>query len=100
MLSAKQEEGLVSIEHFRNELWAQIGAAIKRGEPHILINSGELHRAVGGYPGPDHRMPTCCDVMRAEMQTGDSLVESPEKGNGANLTIRYMLPRGTHAQRS
>ena len=37
-----------------------------RGAGHVEINSGELHRAVGGYPGADHRMPMCCDAMYEE----------------------------------
>lgn len=59
----------------------------------IEINSGSLHRAVGGYPGPDNRMPICCNAMRNMMQDGDEILETPPQGQGANLTIRYKLPR-------
>jgi len=68
------------------------GAAVN-GLPYLDINSGHLHRLVGGYPGPNHRMPVCCGAMRGEMQPGDIIIDQPPKGNGASLTIRYRLPR-------
>jgi 5-methylcytosine-specific restriction protein A len=49
---------------------------------------------VGGYPGENHRMPVCCEVMRSTMAPGDQVVETPPSGKGAALTIRYRLPRG------
>lgn len=67
--------------------------AQKRGADHVEINAGEVHRTVGRYPGPDHRMRTLCDVMRSEMKRGDNILVSPRLGNGAGLTIRYSLPR-------
>jgi hypothetical protein len=78
---------------FHNELRAQIERAQKRGAEHVEINAGELHRTLGGYPGLDHRMPQCCDVMRQEMQDGDEVIHTPDKGQGASLTIRYKVPR-------
>ena len=59
----------------------------------VEVNSGKLHRRVGGYPGSDRRMPICCRVMRAAMEPGDEIIKSPPKGDGASLTIRYVLPR-------
>lgn len=59
----------------------------------VNVNSGELHRLVGGYPDRNHKMPICCDVMRKAMQPGDIVLNSPPKGGGATLTIRYVLPR-------
>lgn len=38
-------------------------------------------------------MPTCCNVMYAAMTQGDEVLRSPPKGKGANLFIRYRLPR-------
>ena len=46
----------------------------------VGITAGALHRRVGGYPGSDHRMPVCCDVMRSVMGAGDSIVAQPPKG--------------------
>lgn len=81
-------------DDFRKELHAQIQRAIRQGRPHVEINAGELHRAVGGYPGESHRMPMCCQAMRDELQNGDAtVVFETTSGNGAALTIRYKLPR-------
>jgi 5-methylcytosine-specific restriction protein A len=80
-------------DDFRSELHDQLEKAAKRGATSIEINSGELHRRVGGYPGAGHRMPVCCDVMNGERQDGDDVVSRPPKGKGASLTIRYRLPR-------
>lgn len=80
------------IEDFRAEIDAQIGRARTQGRPHIEINSGELHRVIGGYPGGGHhRMPLCCEAMRSAMKAGDEIVFEPPKGKGASLTIRYKL---------
>lgn len=57
------------------------------------VHAGQLHRRVGGYPGPSHAMPVCCSVMRAAMRPGDLVTAQPPKGKGASLTIRYRLPR-------
>jgi len=56
---------------------------------YIDIVSGDVHRLVGGYPGRDHSMPVCCDVMRQRMNGDDFEVEGPLKGKGATLKIRY-----------
>ena len=61
--------------------------------PYIDVVSADLHRQVGGYPGPDHRMPVCCSVMTGAMVTGDTVISSPPGGKGASLVIRYRLPR-------
>jgi hypothetical protein len=42
-----------SFDHFQRELRAQLDRAEKRRAKNIVVNSGELHRAVGGYPGPN-----------------------------------------------
>ena len=54
----------------------------------IIINSGELHTFIGGYPGPDHRMPSCCRAMRLVCNNTDVIIEEPLQGNGATLTIK------------
>jgi 5-methylcytosine-specific restriction protein A len=56
-----------------------------------VITAGQLHRDVGGYPGPSHRMPVCCSVMRQEMSHRDKVVAEPPKGAGASLTISYRV---------
>lgn len=59
----------------------------------IVIKSGDLHRLVGDYPGTDHRMPICCNVMRKNMKNGDEVLSEPPSGAGATLTIKYQFPR-------
>lgn len=61
---------------------------------YVDINSGKLHRYVGGYPGTNHRMPLCCEVMYQFQKDGDKkIADETEKGQGASITIRYKLPR-------
>lgn len=73
------------------EAWMR--RAESAGERYLHVQAGELHRAVGGYPGAHHRMPTCCDAMRAAMRPGDVIVHRPPKGRGATYAVRYVLPR-------
>ena len=82
-------------EDFRKDLGQRLSRTEKQGKRHVDIKSGDLHQSVGGYPGPDHRIPICCDVMYSEMRTGDKLLQAPPKGKGASVMIRYLLPRGT-----
>ena len=57
------------------------------------MRAGDLRRIDRGYPGPDHRMPVCCDVMYAEMlDAADAILAAPPKGKGASLVIEYLLP--------
>ncbi len=81
-------------DDFRAALHARLRAGHRRGQRWIDINSGDLHRALGGYPGPNHAMANCCSVMRQELGQKDAVVTTPPKGAaGASLTIRYRLPR-------
>lgn len=78
---------------FRRALYEAFDTAAHSGEPSITINAGVLHRTLGGYPGPGHRMPICCSVMREMMGQDDVLIASPPQGNGARLTVEYHIPR-------
>jgi len=80
-------------DDFRDTLSAIFVKSEELGLVAIEVKSGNLHHQVGDYPGGDHRMPVCCNVMRKEMKGEDSVVSEPPKGKGANLVIRYMLPR-------
>ena len=80
-------------DDFRAALLRQLAEAEKNGEAHCEVKAGDLHREVGGYPDAEHRMPTCCGVMRQAMTGKDRILEAPGSGYGANLLIRYMLPR-------
>lgn len=80
---------MVSFDHFRQELHAQMDRAAQRGQRHIVVNAIELHVALGMFPGPNHY--TAADVMELERKPGDVLLV--ERNNTAGLTIRYLLPR-------
>ena len=41
---------MVSVDHFRQGLLAQMDRAAHGGRIDVLINSGELYRSLGGYP--------------------------------------------------
>ncbi len=55
----------------------------------IDLNSGEIHRVLGHYPGTNHRMPVCCEFMYEKMNGDDKVLYAPPKGKGATLKIRY-----------
>lgn len=57
----------------------------------VDVKSGDLHRVVGGYPGSNHRMPTCCTTMKRAMRGNDKILSMPPKGHGATLLIRYFM---------
>ena len=80
-------------DEFRAALQTMLKAAQDGSAVSIDIEAGQLHRKVGGYPGPGHRMPVCCAVMYDEQRAGDELIAQPPKGKGASLKIRYRLPR-------
>lgn len=80
----------INIDTFRGALKKKLSES--KGDS-MVITSRELHCLVSGYPSRNHRMPTCCRAMREAMQPGDREIDSPSKGNGATLTIRYVLPR-------
>jgi len=87
------ESVVPSFDHFQRELRAQFDRAEKRRAQTIVVNSGELHRAVGGYPGPNERLQTCCEVMKEEVRSGDVIMGDLDNCRGAALIIRYQLPR-------
>jgi 5-methylcytosine-specific restriction protein A len=80
-------------EEFREEIRARLRKAAGEEQKAVILDSRVIHRALGGYPGIDHRMPSCCEAMYDEMRAGDEIVEAPPKGRGATLRIRYRLPR-------
>lgn len=80
-------------DEFRDALKSAFRDETARGADHLVINAGELHRRLGGYPAPNHQMPSCCNAMYDEKKPTDTVVQTPPKGRGASLTIRYRLPR-------
>lgn len=80
-------------EDFRARLDLLLDEADSVGQTYSILTASDLHRQVGGYPGLNHRMANCCQVMLGRMQPGDQILEAPPSGKGASLTIRYRLPR-------
>ena len=82
---------MVSIDHYRDELVAQLGRAAGLGRIDILTNAAELCRSLLKSPQTAQEMGRCCDAMQAEMKPGDSMII--DRANGAGMTVRYLLPR-------
>ena len=83
----------MTADDFRAELAGLFEGAAKAGRGTIVVRAGDLRRAVGGYPGTNHRMPVCCNVMYAEMVDGvDEVLSASASGLGASVAIEYVLP--------
>ncbi len=80
-------------KRFQSELDSIFALAQQEGKSFIEVKSGDLHRSVGGYPGPNHRIPLCCVVMKRNMKADDQILQQPPSGQGATLIIRFKLPR-------
>jgi len=80
-------------QDFQRELDNIFATATKQGKTYVDVKAGDLHRRVGGYPRPNHRMPVCCEVMKRNMKPQDQVLQQPPSGKGASLIIRYKLPR-------
>ncbi len=78
---------------FRRELQAVFEEAGRTGAVSVTVHAGDLHRRVGGYPGRNHRMPVCCEVLRSAMAAGDTVLNEPPSRKGASVMIHYRLPR-------
>lgn len=67
--------------------------ARSEGKTSLTITARDLHVIVGGYPGKNHRMSTCSDVMHSFLKKGygGRVLSGPEKGRGASLRIIYYL---------
>jgi hypothetical protein len=79
---------MVSTDHFRQELLAQMDRAATYGRIDILINSGDLCRSISMG---NLQAAFSCDAMQAEMKPGDTVLL--DRTNGVGMTVRYLLPR-------
>jgi hypothetical protein len=70
---------MVSIDHFRQELVVQLRRAATEGRIDILINSGELCRAI---PGSCSWSASCCDACKrsSNQEICWFLTEQTERG--------------------
>lgn len=76
-------------EDFKKQLNLWFEKAVSEGKKFLDVKSGDLHRAVGGYPGSNHNMPGCCSVMYQNMKEGDEVLAAPPGRLGASVLIRY-----------
>jgi hypothetical protein len=91
--SPVQLKNITWSDKFQIALFELCSKATANGFSSVEVRAGDLHRIVGEYPGVNHKMPICCNVMYSSMTSGDTIMSSPPKGKGASLTIKYMLPR-------
>jgi hypothetical protein len=80
-------------QDFEVELHHQFAQARRFGKSYVNVNSGDLHRSVGGYPRRAHRMSLCCRVMYRAMDAWDLILFTPPEEVGGSVTIRFALPR-------
>lgn len=78
-------------EVFKNEIKKLLLEAKERDEGYLEISAGRIHRNVGGYPGKNHNIPACCEAMYELKTEKDQIIQSPPKGRGATLKIRYYI---------
>ncbi len=82
-----------TIDDFKRELQKALAEAEASGFQAVELSAGMLHRKVGGYPGPAHRMPVCCAAMEAGLTSADEMLPNSLKRYGASFAVRYRLPR-------
>ena len=87
----KEKIMIPSAWDFQNQLTAILNGARGNGKSYVDIESGNLHKKVGGYPNANHRMAVCCEVMKRMMRAGDSVLSEPSSGPGETLLIRYIV---------
>jgi hypothetical protein len=78
---------VVSVDHFRYELIAQLRRAAAEGATTIVVKSGELCQSIRAA---NHSTQACCEAMQTEVKPGDVVLE---QSSGRGMTIRYLLPR-------
>ena len=80
----KKEDFIKEIQKLKQE-------AKTKGLEYVDIVSGDVHRTLGGYPGKNHRMRICCEVMYEMMGVKDEVLNAPASTYGATVEIRYYL---------
>jgi hypothetical protein len=88
---------MVSTSEFRQEIRSRLELATTRGGQYLIVDSKELYRSLCKIPVFSPWMIFCCNAMRAEMTTDDSLIF--DDANEILLAIKYRLPRDEIKQR-
>src|SRR5437868_7752292 len=76
---------------FRNKLTVILNTARQKGQSYVDIESGSLHKDVGGDANAHHRMPVCCEVMMKMMRNGDSILKERSEEHTSELQSRFDL---------
>jgi hypothetical protein len=76
---------------FRNQLTVILNTARHSGKPYVDVESGHLHKELGGDSNSHHGMPIFHEVMTKMMRRGDSILKEPRNGDGATMLVRYIL---------
>jgi hypothetical protein len=76
---------VVSTDHFRYELLAQLRRAASEGATMSVVTSAELCKSL---PNGSRWSQACCDAMQAEINPGDEVLDKT-----SGMTVRYLLPR-------
>jgi len=85
----RSDKPVLAVPDVRQALEQQLARAQSSGLRYVDIRAGDLHRDLGGR----NRLPLVCHVMRKLMTDGDRILQQPPSGQGANVTIRFVLPR-------
>jgi hypothetical protein len=67
---------------FISEVQRIINHARSQGKSYVDIVSRDVHINVGGYPGDNHKMPSCCSAMRSLMNEDDEILQCHRKVMG------------------
>ena len=76
---------------FRNKLTVILNTAKHSGKPYVDVESGNLHKELGGDSNSHHRLPIFHEVMTKMMRPGDSILKEARHGHGATMLVRYIL---------
>lgn len=84
-----------TLDDFASALLGRFREARAVGRRWMYVTAIDVHREVAGPAAGDagDLMPLCCGAMRAAMRDGDTVLCESPGGDGATLTIRYLLPR-------
>ncbi len=75
---------------FRNKLTVILNTAKHSGKPYVDVESGHLHKELGGDSKSHHRLPIFHEVMKKMMRPGDSILQEGRE-DGATMLVRYLL---------
>ena len=67
---------MVSTDHFRHELLAQLGHPLRWGE----LMSASIREPCRTIPRGSSSSVSCCDATQAKFKPGDTMVLNREKG--------------------